>query len=87
MIATTNFSQPDIDTLFKIDHGCAGPVNPDLAARLTLVGFIEETPPLQGTAKTIDADGERYLGITAKGRNFMASIRDGLETNWKEWKP
>jgi len=84
---STNFSQDDIDTLFKIDYGCAGFVSPDLAARLTLVGYLESKEPLQGTATTVDAEGERHLGITYKGRLFMAAIRDGLEPNWTQWKP
>jgi len=87
MNATTNLSQQDVDTLFKIDHRCAGLVNSDLAARLTMVGYIERKEPLQSTASTMDADGERYIGITHRGRMFMAAIREGLETRWQEWKP
>jgi hypothetical protein len=95
MTDSTNFSQDDIDVLFKIDYGCAGVVDSNLASRLLIAGHIEQRAALQGTAIYMEMAEEKYIGISHRGRTFLASIRDGVEEHrsngekecWREWKP
>jgi hypothetical protein len=88
MVGTTNYSQDDIETLFRIDFGVANNVSEDLASRFLISGYIEETVPTLATVKVRRAGlPDMYAGLTLHGRTFLAAIRDGLETRWTEWKP
>lgn len=88
MIASTKYSQADIDILFRIDFGVANDISENLASRFIVSGYIEETPSLQATVHVKRTDlPDLFAELTLEGRTFLASIRDGLETRWIAWRP
>lgn len=68
MIASTKYSQADIDILFRIDFGVANDISENLASRFFVSGYIEEIPSLQATVHVKRTDlPDLFAELTLEG--------------------
>lgn len=78
-------TQADVDALFDIERGGLMAVDPKLAGRLVMLGYLApaEKELAQLASTRTQAHGRNIpLALTSSAKRLLASVRDGSNKRW-----